>query len=112
MTAHERALDRHLRHAYSQRVGFFVGNFYSTGQDLHLEFTRPASHIIAPDIRYFSRTNMRTLFRSSEKRSAVSAVMMVLAVLVMGAITKSEGASHLDQMIRIDDTNGGRPLVK
>ena len=55
---------------------------------------------------------MRALFKSSGKRSAVSAVMMVLAVLVMGAIAKSESASHLAQMIRIADTNGVSPLIK
>ena len=38
---------------------------------------------------------MRTLFKKSERRTTISAVVTVLAVLLIGALVKSEGASHL-----------------
>ncbi len=40
---------------------------------------------------------MRTLFNSGEMRAAFSALMMVVAVLAIGAIAKTEGATHLTQ---------------
>jgi len=61
---------------------------------------------------FFARTNMRIHFKSSEKRSAFSALMTVLAVLAIGAIAKSEGAAHLAQMIHIANSDGAAHLVK
>jgi uncharacterized phage infection (PIP) family protein YhgE len=55
---------------------------------------------------------MMIMLNSTEKRSAISAVMMVLAVLVMGGIAKSEVASHLAQIIHIADWAGAIPLGK
>ena len=55
---------------------------------------------------------MTTLFKSSPKRSAISAVMMVLAVLVVGGTAKSRGASCLAQMVHIADTGGEVPLAR
>jgi hypothetical protein len=39
---------------------------------------------------------MRILFKG-EKRATISAVIMVLAVLLVGVVTKSDGAAHLSQ---------------
>jgi hypothetical protein len=52
------------------------------------------------------------LFKSSGKRSAFSALMTVLAVLVIGAIAKSEGAAHLAQVINIAYTGSAAHLAK
>jgi hypothetical protein len=42
---------------------------------------------------------MRTLFKKSERRTTISAVVTVLAALLIGALVKSEGASHLSQIV-------------
>jgi hypothetical protein len=53
-----------------------------------------------------SSPNMTNLFNSNRKRSAISAITMVVAVLAIGAIAKSEAAaSHLAQIIRISDND-------
>jgi len=81
-------------------VGAFLFRPYA-GQELliwnsyglHFTSSRKAIRPFLP------RTNMRTLFKRSEQRSAFSALMTVFAVLVIGAIAKSEGAAHVAQMI-------------
>jgi len=84
---------------HASRRGIFIPPLCRSGT-FDLEFIWPAFHIITQsNLSFLPRTNMTTLFKSSEQRSAFSALITVFAVLVIGAIAKSEGAAHVAQMI-------------
>ncbi len=59
-----------------------------------------------------ARTNMKMPFTSTEKRAAFSAVMIVLGVLAIGAIAKSEGAARLVQMNSVTNNDAVAHLMK
>lgn len=57
------------------------------------------SHLLQKQSNSLTRSTMRILFKS-ENRATISAVITVLAVLLIGVAAKSDSAAHLAEIVR------------